>query len=106
MLAYGQGTPPDSAEAAKWYRKAADQGYRQAQDRLGYLYAMGEGVPEDLVLAYMWTRLAELASPSKAESKTRKSISAQMTPEQVARAEKLVRAWKPRKASVAASEKQ
>ena len=30
--------------AVKWYRKAADQGYAEAQSNLGELYANGQGV--------------------------------------------------------------
>ena len=35
------------AEAVKWYRKAADQGLSDAQFRLGYCYAKGEGVKQN-----------------------------------------------------------
>ena len=49
----GQGVPQDFAEAAKWYRLSADQGYALAQSNLGLMYAKGQGVPQDLVLAYM-----------------------------------------------------
>ena len=42
----------------KWYRKAADQGYVQAQYRLGDCYFLGEGVAEDLVEAVKWYRKA------------------------------------------------
>ena len=32
MYANGQGVPQNSVEAAKWYRKAAEQGVRNAQN--------------------------------------------------------------------------
>ena len=35
----GAGVPKDDAEAVKWYRKAADQGYATAQFNLGVIYA-------------------------------------------------------------------
>ena len=35
----------------KWYRLAADQGYAAAQFNLGVMYAKGQGVPQDYVLA-------------------------------------------------------
>src|ERR1044071_833981 len=41
------GVKRDYAEAAKWYRKAADQGHTEAQYELGRLYAQGLGVPRN-----------------------------------------------------------
>jgi hypothetical protein len=35
------------AEAAAWYQKAADQGYAEAKQELGYLYELGLGVEKD-----------------------------------------------------------
>src|SRR5882757_7174894 len=40
----GEGVVKDHAEAAKWYRKAAEQNYAKAQHNLGFCYAHGEGV--------------------------------------------------------------
>ncbi len=48
----------DDAEAVRWYRLAAEQGYAPAQYGLGLMYYRGEGSPEDEVLAYMWWNLA------------------------------------------------
>ena len=48
----------NDAEAAKWYRKAAEQGYVDAQYNLGVAYAHGEGVPEDDKEAVKWFRKA------------------------------------------------
>lgn len=42
----GQGVVLDYAEAAQWYRKAADKGYSSAQYRLGRLYERGLGVEQ------------------------------------------------------------
>ena len=50
--------PKDRAEAARWYRLAAKQGYDQAQCILGFMYTRGYGVPEDLVFAHMWWNLS------------------------------------------------
>jgi uncharacterized protein YbaP (TraB family) len=54
----GKGRLQNSAEAAKWYRKAAEQGHLKAQVGLGALHARGEGVPQDLVRAYVLFDLA------------------------------------------------
>lgn len=37
----------DDAEAVKWYRKAAEQGHIEAQNRLGIMYRDGRGVTQD-----------------------------------------------------------
>jgi hypothetical protein len=41
----------DEAEAVRWYRKSAEQGYPQAQYDLGWMYYYGHGVPQDRVQA-------------------------------------------------------
>ena len=46
----------DFAEAAKWYRKAAEQGDPMGQGMLGWLYATGRGVEKDLKAAVEWFR--------------------------------------------------
>jgi len=38
----------DLAEAATWYRKAAEKGYPQAQTALAAMYYAGRGVEKDL----------------------------------------------------------
>jgi chromosome segregation ATPase len=37
----------DYEQAARWYQMAADQGYAEAKQELGYLYEKGLGVPKD-----------------------------------------------------------
>ena len=54
----GQGVPQDYAEAVKWYRLAAEQGYAAAQYNLGVMYDNGQGVPQDYAEAVKWYRLA------------------------------------------------
>lgn len=48
----------DRAEAAKWFRKAADQNHPAAQAVLGYLYERGDGVKADPAEAAKWYRKA------------------------------------------------
>ena len=62
------GVPQDPAEAAVWYRKAAEQGNVPAQRNLGYMYATGRGVPQDDVEAVAWYRQA--ADQGDSSSKT------------------------------------
>jgi TPR repeat protein len=58
LYAEGQGVKQDFAEAANWYRKAADQEYAGAQNELGSLYENGQGVPQDYTEAANWYRKA------------------------------------------------
>ena len=46
--------PPDLAEAAQRYERAAQLGFAPAQTRLGYLYKTGSGVPRDPERAFRW----------------------------------------------------
>jgi|ERR1039457_888716 TPR repeat protein len=41
----GQGVPQDSAAAAEWWLKAAEQGHSWAQHKLAFAYLHGRGVP-------------------------------------------------------------
>ncbi|MFN7010382.1 MAG: peptidoglycan-binding protein [Allorhizobium sp.] len=47
----GRGVAGDFAEAAKWYRLAADKGFAPAQYRLANLLEKGTGVPRDIAAA-------------------------------------------------------
>ena len=42
MYEHGEGVPQDYAEAVRWYRLAADQGYASAQYNLGVMYNNGK----------------------------------------------------------------
>ena len=50
--------PQNYAEAAKWWRLAADQGNTFAQYNLGTLYDDGKGVPQNKAEALKWYHLA------------------------------------------------
>ena len=80
-------------EAAKWFRRAADQGHIGAQAYLGLSYATGLGVPKDNIHAYMWLSLAAARGDQDAIS-NRNRVARQMTPAQIAEAQKLAREWK------------
>ena len=43
--------PINYSEAARWYQRAADQGYAEAKQELGYLYERGLGVEKDVLKA-------------------------------------------------------
>jgi TPR repeat protein len=55
----GAGVPIDYAEGAKWFRLSADNGYAEAQAKLGLMYLYGWAVRRDVAEA---ARLYELAA--------------------------------------------
>ena len=63
----GEGVEQDYAEAVKWYRKAAEQGYAVAQFEMGWCYKHGYGVPKDLAEAKRWYRKAADAGIQEAK---------------------------------------
>ena len=59
MYESGEGVSQNHAEAAKWFRKAADQGSVYAQRDLAFIYYNGaEGVPQNFAEAAEWFRRA------------------------------------------------
>ena len=54
MYSRGRVLPQDDAEAASWFRKAADQGQPEAQFQLGDAYRQGKGVARDSRHAALW----------------------------------------------------
>ena len=93
MYDMGHGVPPqDYGEAVRWYRLAAEQGYASAQVNLGVLYGDGLGVLQDHVQAHMWANLAAAQNQGSA-IKFRAALAKDMTPEQIAEAQRLTREW-------------
>jgi localization factor PodJL len=52
----GLGVEQDITRASEWYRRAAEQGYADAEYNLGIAYASGQGVTPDLAEAASWFR--------------------------------------------------
>ncbi len=88
--AFGKGVERDAKEAVRWYRKAAVQGHADAQNNLGLMYDNGEGVLEDDVTAYAWYNIAA-ANEGVLAKKNKRILGKEMTPEQIAEAQKLSR---------------
>jgi len=87
--------PQYDAEAVKWLHDAADQGEADAQHNLGVMYAVGKGTPRDYVEAYMWLSLAVAQGDEEVRGHF-DSIERQITPDQIAEAQKRAAAWKPK----------
>ena len=76
-------------------RALAEQGNALAQNSLGGKYATGQGVSQDYVFAHMWSNLA--ASQGNEDAvKQCDEIATKMTPDQIAKAQRLAREWMPK----------
>lgn len=90
----GAGTPQSAQMAAFWFSQAAEQGDVLSFAKLGWMYAEGRGVRQDSIQAHMWYNLsAAQGEPRAAEA--RDALATQMTPAQIAAAQRLARDWKP-----------
>lgn len=97
---YACGDDPQNY-STKWWRMAAEQGDIESQITLGHMYANGSGVPKDYVLSNMWFNLAAANSPVGEHRdiaiEMRDSVASRMNPAQIAQAQKMAMAWKPKK---------
>jgi uncharacterized protein len=91
----GEGVPKDYQQALRWFRLAADQGEALAQTKIAIMYDDGQGVAHDIVQAYKWYSLAA-TNGDKPAAELRNTIANQMTPAQIAKAQKLAGEWKPK----------
>ena len=57
----------NSSEAAKWYEKAAEGGYVDAQLAIGHAYLWGRGVPRDRDKARYWLEKAAAQGDQQAQ---------------------------------------
>ena len=86
---------PPRAMGSSWAR----DGHAQAQSNLGYMYNIGNGVPQDYVQSHMWRNLAAsraTGADAKHFAEVRDSVAASMTRDQIAEAQRLAREWKPK----------
>ena len=84
----------DPVKAAALTKAAADQGIPEAQVDTCAFYYQGVGVPKDLVQAYLYANLA--AQQGSEDGKSILTLLGQdMKPEDVAKGDAAVRAWKP-----------
>ena len=96
MSYLGRGVPQDYAQAASWFRKAAEQGLADAQNILGSMSERGWGVTQDFVEAHKWLNLAASRASAvyqRTYAETRDRVAKKMTPAQIADAQTLARAW-------------
>lgn len=92
-----QGTgAPVSAAGVQAARDRAERGNADAQHNLGVMYATGQGVRQDYVEAHKWEYLAASRATRGGQAvyaKAADTVAAEMTPAQIAKAQKLAREW-------------
>ncbi|MEO8341791.1 MAG: tetratricopeptide repeat protein [Nitrospirota bacterium] len=91
----GEGVLKDYQQALRWFRLAADQGEALAQTKIAIMYDEGQGVSKNFVQAYKWYSLAATHG-DKPAPQLRDLLANQMTPAQIAEAQKLAQEWKPK----------
>lgn len=102
----GIGVAKDPATARHYYLKGAQNGFADAQYRLGRLYADGVGGPVDVPLAYELFTLSSMGGSEGAASAgydrsqfrdaadARKALAARLTPPQIAAATASASSWR------------
>ena len=87
----------DVAKAVHYYEKAAELEHDSAQYNLGVLYANGESLPPNFILAYKWIKIALTNNIKVAESEfyqnSLNKISNILTKDELSRAEELFHTW-------------
>ncbi len=73
-------------------QRAQEDRCGDAMYRLGMMFSTGHGVPYDIVAAHMWFNLAALMGNEDAKA-WRKQLSDEMSPDQVAEAQRQAREW-------------
>ena len=91
MYEDGDWVPQNYAQAARWYKKAAEHvpdrgGAGVARSGLGFLYMDGHGVSQDYVAAYMYFALSN-------SKKNMQWAAGKMTGSQIAEAQRGAKEW-------------
>ena len=89
----GDGVAKDTAEAAHWWQKAAEQGVAKAQYNLGLAYHSGTGVTKDDVEAYFWINIAASSLEQAFVRQNRDNIGKSLTAAQLSEVQERCRKW-------------
>ena len=82
----------DYVTALSVWKPLATQGHAKAQLSLGYVYSLGQGVPQNYVRAHMWYSLSASLLRGvfgKIAIENRNTVAAMMTPAQIAQAQEM-----------------
>lgn len=92
----GLGVKRDLVKAEEWFRRAAEQGYPDAQYNLGLMYENGQAVPQEFMMAYMWFHAAHTQGNKNASRHMiRMSREHKILPNQMVRAEEMALQYIP-----------
>ena len=91
----GMGLAQDYQKAGSWYKKAAEKDYPDAQYRLGEWYAKGKGGEKNLILSYVWLKLAS-ANGIQAGDVKRKQLEYWLNDQEINHANELAHQWSVR----------
>ncbi len=79
-------------DAIKWLTRAAEQGQSNAQNQLGVMCFLEQGFTRNYPLSHMWICISALNGNTDS-LELKDLIAKQMTPEQIAEAERLTQEW-------------
>jgi TPR repeat protein len=89
----GRGVAQDNAEALKLFLYGAERGNPDCEITVSWMYFKAMGAEKDLLAAYMWCTLA--LNGTEGALNFIETIAKEMTPEQIAEAQKRAEDWKP-----------
>lgn len=93
----GKEVPKDYAKSFIWTSKAAMQGEKGAQARLGFDYYNGWGTSKNRVLAYKWWSLASVGNDDPLLRKNMDRLESELSPSELASAQKAATEFAERK---------
>ncbi len=88
------GLKKNPAMTENWWLRAAKQGHTIAQMNLGLLYSRGGLGEKHPIKAYQWAKLSLMRGNQRAKQLV-ETLEKELTPEQIAEAEKFIRSFKP-----------
>jgi uncharacterized protein len=91
----GDGAPQSDQMALFWFSRAVEQEDALAFAKLGMMYARGRGVLQDFIQAHKWYNLSAAHGENRS-AELRDALAKEMTPAQIAEAQRLAREWKPK----------
>lgn len=87
LHSFAQSKEDNSVASLAQTRAKAEMGDQDSQVRLGKIYEIGEGAPQDYVQAYKWYNIAA-ATGQRNAAPLRNLLAGKMTPEQIAEGQK------------------
>jgi TPR repeat protein len=93
----GSGTK-NLAEAATWFRRAAERGHPQAAHNLGAMVSTGNGVPANPSEGYFWLAVGADRAPAPlkvAYLRDRDNVGSRLSPAEMAQVRARLASWKP-----------